>query len=322
MYTYTGNNNEKYIKEILENKNNNNIHKNYENLDILNSNIVEYKDKSKILNINIDKTKNIKNFQYYETIIIVFILIIFIILTVVFNLNNKSENVKYLLPFLILLFIIIHFIDIFYINIEKFETPRSPVNNLEDFKTIIKGFPIYSEYINTLNNYEKHINNAKNYSTIYKILTGGKLGNNNSEHLDLNKLITSFEIINVITLYIENKIMFAFVDSYIYKINQNLKKEVDKYKNVKESVKSASYRIQEQYNNLYMTTLSYRDIIYFLIYLTIISILINVIIIEYKLDYVDKKILALYIFLFFIGIVVYLYRYMIRVRVNPHKKYF
>ena len=317
-----------------------NIINSYSNLDTINTKINELKDNSNINSINTNKTKKIKNFQYYEISIITTLLLICIILTIVFNLNNKQEYVKYLLSFLIMLFIIIYIIDNLYVNIEKFDDDneifrRTKVND----KTVLYGFKEFKDIIKTSNlidtisysNYSNTINNINstdydNYYKIYEELIKDQADYSQQENL--NKLATTFEILNVLHKYSNKLIFFKVKDEsledkcYISKINKNLKKEVDKYKNVKESVKSAGYRIQEQYNNLYMTTLSYRDIIYLLIYLTIISILINVIIIEYNLDYVDKKILALYIFLFFIGIVVYLYRYMIRVRVNPHNKYF
>jgi len=109
---------------------------------------------------------------------------------------------------------------------------------------------------------------------------------------------------------------------YINEINKNLKTEVDKYQHINALVKRSVKNTKNHYNNLYLTTLYYRDIVYLLIYLTIISILLNVIFIEFGFNYSDKRVLGLYIFLFILGIVIYFYRYLIRVKTNPRNRYF
>ena len=98
--------------------------------------------------------------------------------------------------------------------------------------------------------------------------------------------------------------------------------EKDKYKHINALVKRSVKNTKNHYNNLYLTTLYYRDIVYLLIYLTIISILLNVIFIEFGFNYSDKRVLGLYIFLFILGIVIYFYRYLIRINTNTRNRYF
>ena len=145
--------------------------------------------------------------------------------------------------------------------------------------------------------------------------------------LTLNSLITTYAILDFMyrfkNIYKDQGLANKERNKqYIDEINKNLKTEVDKYQHINALVKRSVKNTKNHYNNLYLTTLYYRDIVYLLIYLTIISILLNVIFIEFGFNYSDKRVLGLYIFLFILGIVIYSYRYLIRVKTNPRNRYF
>ena len=305
----------------LDYSDNNDIDTSYSNLSSMNKTINDNKNTEKLIRNDITKTTNNIDLQYYESVIVFIILIIFIVITIVFNLNNKKQYVKYLIPILILLFVIIHLFNNLYIQIEPFNSGPN-----------LFGFDEFNSEPYITNN--EDYNNKKttiptdvnNYYDVFKYLTGKDIYVSNVDD-DLNKLITSYAILDFM-----HKFKNIYKDQglankernkqYINEINKNLKTEVDKYQHINALVKRSVKNTKNHYNNLYLTTLYYRDIVYLLIYLTIISILLNVIFIEFGFNYSDKRVLGLYIFLFILGIVIYFYRYLIRVKTNPRNRYF
>ena len=290
------------------------------NLKKINTELQDKQDKGKITLNNLNYISKIENVQNYKIIIVVILLLIIIIISIIFNLNSKANYVKYLLLLLIVLFIVIYIIDHLYLDIEPF-TISKELYGFNKFKNIINTDNDYISYRKIQDNYK----NLDNYASIYTKLTNEQLGEN-EYHIRLNKLITSFEILNVLYKYKNELILFKMKseisDKYMTNINKNLKKEISKYNNLNKFVKRINDKTKQTYNNIYFSTTNLTDIKYLLIYVTIISIVINVIIIEFKFNYVNKKILTLYIFLFLIGIIVYLYRNMIKVRVDAHKMYY
>jgi hypothetical protein len=293
----------------------------YSNLSSINRTINDNKNTEKLIRNDITKTTNNIDLQYYESVIVFIILIIFIAITIVFNLNNKKQYVKYLIPILILLFVIIHLFNNLYIQIEPFNSGPN-LFGFEEFKgeSHITDSSSYSSQINTIPT------NVNNYYDVFKYLTGNDIYVADVDD-DLNKLITSYAILDFMhkfkNIYKNQGLAKKEKNKqYINEINKNLKTEVDKYQHINALVKRSVKNTKNHYNNLYLTTLYYRDIVYLLIYLTIISILLNVIFIEFGFNYSDKRVLGLYIFLFILGIVIYSYRYLIRVKTNPRNRYF
>jgi hypothetical protein len=288
---------------------NTDIDKSYGNLSSMNKTINDNKDREKLIRNDITKTTNNIDLQYYESVIVFIILIIFIVITIVFNLNNKKQYVKYLIPILILLFVIIHLFNNLYIQIEPFNSGP----NLFGFEVFKSESHITSSYGSKKSTIPTNVNN---YYDVFKYLTDKDIYDNAAD-LILNNLITSYAILDFMYRF-----KYAKNTQYINEINKNLKTEVDKYQNINSLVKKSVKNTENHYNNLYLTTLYYRDIVYLLIYLTIISILLNVIFIEFGFNYSDKRVLGLYIFLFILGIVIYFYRYLIRINTNPRNRYF
>jgi Mg2+ and Co2+ transporter CorA len=179
----------------------------------------------------------------------------------------------------------------------------------------------YSSQINTIPT------DVNNYYDVFKYLTGKDIYDVPSADPVLNSLITTYAVLDFMykfkNIYKDQGLAKKERNKqYINEINKNLKTEVDKYQHINALVKRSVKNTKNHYNNLYLTTLYYRDIVYLLIYLTIISILLNVIFIEFGFNYSDKRVLGLYIFLFILGIVIYSYRYLIRVKTNPRNRYF
>ena len=298
---------------------NTDIDKSYGNLSSMNKTINDNKDREKLIRNDITKTTNNIDLQYYESVIVFIILIIFIVITIVFNLNNKKQYVKYLIPILILLFVIIHLFNNLYIQIEPFNSGP----NLFGFEVFKSESHITSSYGSKKSTIPTNVNN---YYDVYKYLTDKDIYVADVDPT-LNSLITSYAILDFM-----HKFKNIYKDQglankernkqYINEINKNLKTEVDKYQHINALVKRSVKNTKNHYNNLYLTTLYYRDIVYLLIYLTIISILLNVIFIEFGFNYSDKRVLGLYIFLFILGIVIYFYRYLIRINTNPRNRYF
>lgn len=289
---------------------NTDIDTSYSNLSSINKTINDNKNNEKLIRNDITKTTNNIDLQYYESVIVFIILIIFIAITIVFNLNNKKQYVKYLIPILILLFVIIHLFNNLYIQIEPFNSGPN-LFGFEEFRS--------ERYITDNDDYNKKSTiptDVNNYYDVYKYLTDNDIYVDDVDN-DLNKLITSYAILDFMYRFKNKK-----NKQYINEINKNLKTEVDKYQHINALVKRSVKNTKNHYNNLYLTTLYYRDIVYLLIYLTIISILLNVIFIEFGFNYSDKRVLGLYIFLFILGIVIYSYRYLIRVKTNPRNRYF
>ena len=287
---------------------NTDIDTSYSNLSSMNKTINDNKDREKLIRNDITKTTNNIDLQYYESVIVFIILIIFIVITIVFNLNNKKQYVKYLIPILILLFVIIHLFNNLYIQIEPFNSGPN-----------LFGFDKFKGQLNSKYNTKKTKipTNVNNYYDVFKYLTGKDIYDDPSADPVLNSLITTYAVLDF--MY---KFSYYKNTQYINEINKNLKTEVDKYQHINALVKRSVKNTKNHYNNLYLTTLYYRDIVYLLIYLTIISILLNVVFIEFGFNYSDKRVLGLYIFLFILGIVIYSYRYLIRVKTNPRNRYF
>jgi hypothetical protein len=287
---------------------NTDIDTSYSNLSSMNKTINDNKNTEKLIRNDITKTTNNIDLQYYESVIVFIILIIFIVITIVFNLNNKKQYVKYLIPILILLFVIIHLFNNLYIQIEPFNSGPN-----------LFGFDKFKGQLNSKYNTKKTKipTNVNNYYDVFKYLTGKDIYDDPSADPVLNSLITTYAVLDF--MY---KFSYYKNTQYINEINKNLKTEVDKYQHINALVKRSVKNTKNHYNNLYLTTLYYRDIVYLLIYLTIISILLNVVFIEFGFNYSDKRVLGLYIFLFILGIVIYSYRYLIRVKTNPRNRYF
>ena len=290
---------------------NTDIDTSYSNLSSINKTINDNKNNEKLIRNDITKTTNNIDLQYYESVIVFIILIIFIAITIVFNLNNKKQYVKYLIPILILLFVIIHLFNNLYIQIEPFNSGP----NLFGFSEF-RSEPYITDNDDYNNKKSTIPTDVNNYYDVYKYLTDNDIYVDGVDN-DLNKLITSYAILDFMYRFKNKK-----NKQYINEINKNLKTEVDKYQHINALVKRSVKNTKNHYNNLYLTTLYYRDIVYLLIYLTIISILLNVIFIEFGFNYSDKRVLGLYIFLFILGIVIYSYRYLIRVKTNPRNRYF
>ena len=297
----------------LDYSDNDDINTSYSNLSSMNKTINDNKNTEKLIRNDITKTTNNIDLQYYESVIVFIILIIFIVITIVFNLNNKKQYVKYLIPILILLFVIIHLFNNLYIQIEPFNSGPN-LFGFEEFKNDLSR----SETLGTKYDTKKSTipTNVNNYYDVFKYLTGEDIYED-TVNTNLNKLITSYAILDFMYRFKYKK-----NTQYINEINKNLKTEVDKYQHINALVKRSVKNTKNHYNNLYLTTLYYRDIVYLLIYLTIISILLNVVFIEFGFNYSDKRVLGLYIFLFILGIVIYSYRYLIRVKTNPRNRYF
>lgn len=324
---------DKYLREYqtipkLDYSDNNDINTSYSNLSSINRTINDNKNTEKLIRNDITKTANNIDLQYYESVIVFIILIIFIVITIVFNLNNKKQYVKYLIPILILLFVIIHLFNNLYIQIEPFNSGP----NLFGFDSFIETLTstatataaeLAIKYATKTTTIPTNVNN---YYDVFKYLTGNDIYVADVDD-DLNKLITSYAILDFMhkfkNIYKNQGLAKKEKNKqYINEINKNLKTEVDKYQHINALVKRSVKNTKNHYNNLYLTTLYYRDIVYLLIYLTIISILLNVIFIEFGFNYSDKRVLGLYIFLFILGIVIYSYRYLIRVKTNPRNRYF
>lgn len=295
----------------LDYSDNNDIDTSYSNLSSMNKTINDNKNTEKLIRNDITKTTNNIDLQYYESVIVFIILIIFIAITIVFNLNNKKQYVKYLIPILILLFVIIHLFNNLYIQIEPFNSGPN-LFGFSEFRSE-RYITDNDDYNNKKSTIPTDVNN---YYDVYKYLTDNDIYVDGVDN-DLNKLITSYAILDFMYRFKNKK-----NKQYINEINKNLKTEVDKYQHINALVKRSVKNTKNHYNNLYLTTLYYRDIVYLLIYLTIISILLNVIFIEFGFNYSDKRVLGLYIFLFILGIVIYSYRYLIRVKTNPRNRYF
>lgn len=295
----------------LDYSDNDDINTSYINLSSMNKTINDNKNTEKLIRNDITKTTNNIDLQYYESVIVFIILIIFIVITIVFNLNNKKQYVKYLIPILILLFVIIYIFNNLYIQIEPFNSGPN-LFGFDEFRS--------ERYITNNDDYNNKKStiptDVNNYYDVYKYLTDNDIYVDGVDN-DLNKLITSYAILDFMYRFKNKK-----NKQYINEINKNLKTEVDKYQHINALVKRSVKNTKNHYNNLYLTTLYYRDIVYLLIYLTIISILLNVIFIEFGFNYSDKRVLGLYIFLFILGIVIYSYRYLIRVKTNPRNRYF
>jgi len=300
----------------LDYSDNNDIDTSYSNLSSINKTINDNKNTEKLIRNDITKTTNNIGLQYYESVIVFIILIIFIAITIVFNLNNKKQYVKYLIPILILLFIIIHLFNNLYIQIEPFYLSPN-LFGFKEFKGELEKLQSYSAKQDSIPT------DVNNYYDVFKYLTGKDIYVSSVDDV-LNKLITKYAILDFMYRFKETykDQGLAKNKQYINEINKNLKTEVDKYQHINALVKRSVKNTKNHYNNLYLTTLYYRDIVYLLIYLTIISILLNVIFIEFGFNYSDKRVLGLYIFLFILGIVIYSYRYLIRVKTNPRNRYF
>ena len=297
---------------------NTDIDTSYSNLSSMNKTINDNKNTEKLIKNDITKTINNIDLQYYESVIVFIILIIFIAITIVFNLNNKKQYVKYLIPILILLFVIIHLFNNLYIQIEPFNSGPN-LFGFEEFKGELDSK--YDSKKTTIPT------DANNYYDVFKYLTGKDIYDVPSADSALNSLITSYAILDFMykfkNIYKDQGLAKKERNKqYINEINKNLKTEVDKYQHINALVKRSVKNTKNHYNNLYLTTLYYRDIVYLLIYLTIISILLNVVFIEFGFTYSDKRVLGLYIFLFILGVVIYSYRYLIRVKTNPRNRYF
>lgn len=302
----------------LDYSDNNDIDTSYSNLSSMNKTINDNKNTEKLIRNDITKTTNNIDLQYYESVIVFIILIIFIVITIVFNLNNKKQYVKYLIPILILLFVIIHLFNNLYIQIEPFNSGPN-LFGFDEFKG-----ELVSKYDSKKTTIPPDVNN---YYDVFKYLTDNDIYDVPSADSTLNSLITTYAILDFMyrfkNIYKDQGLANKERNKqYIDEINKNLKTEVDKYQHINALVKRSVKNTKNHYNNLYLTTLYYRDIVYLLIYLTIISILLNVIFIEFGFNYSDKRVLGLYIFLFILGIVIYSYRYLIRVKTNPRNRYF
>ena len=302
----------------LDYSDNNDIDTSYSNLSSMNKTINDNKNTEKLIRNDITKTTNNIDLQYYESVIVFIILIIFIVITIVFNLNNKKQYVKYLIPILILLFVIIHLFNNLYIQIEPFNSGPN-LFGFDEFKG-----ELVSKYDSKKTTIPPDVNN---YYDVFKYLTDNDIYDVPSADSTLNSLITTYAILDFMyrfkNIYKDQGLAKRAKNTqYINEINKNLKTEVDKYQHINALVKRSVKNTKNHYNNLYLTTLYYRDIVYLLIYLTIISILLNVIFIEFGFNYSDKRVLGLYIFLFILGIVIYSYRYLIRVKTNPRNRYF
>ena len=316
----------------LDYSDNNDIDTSYSNLSSINRTINDNKNTEKLIRNDITKTTNNIDLQYYESVIVFIILIIFIVITIVFNLNNKKQYVKYLIPILILLFVIIHLFNNLYIQIEPFNSGPN-LFGFDEFRTDLNSFivtlgskdtELATKYATKKTTIPTDVNN---YYDVFKYLTGKDIYDVPSADSTLNSLITSYAILDFMhkfkNIYKDQGLVKKERNKqYINEINKNLKTEVDKYQHINALVKRSVKNTKNHYNNLYLTTLYYRDIVYLLIYLTIISILLNVIFIEFGFNYSDKRVLGLYIFLFILGIVIYSYRYLIRVKTNPRNRYF
>lgn len=309
---------------------NTDIDTSYSNLSSINRTINDNKNTEKLIRNDITKTTNNIDLQYYESVIVFIILIIFIAITIVFNLNNKKQYVKYLIPILILLFVIIHLFNNLYIQIEPFNSGPN-LFGFEEFTTDLDSFIAKLRLTASATKYNSKKStiptDVNNYYDVFKYLTGKDIYDVPSADSTLNSLITSYAILDFMykfkNIYKDQGLVKKERNKqYINEINKNLKTEVDKYQHINALVKRSVKNTKNHYNNLYLTTLYYRDIVYLLIYLTIISILLNVIFIEFGFNYSDKRVLGLYIFLFILGIVIYSYRYLIRVKTNPRNRYF
>lgn len=315
----------------LDYSDNDDINTSYINLSSMNKTINDNKNTEKLIRNDITKTTNNIDLQYYESVIVFIILIIFIVITIVFNLNNKKQYVKYLIPILILLFVIIYIFNNLYIQIEPFNSGPNLFGFAEfttDLDSFIAELRLTATVLATKYDSKKSTipPDVNNYYDVFKYLTGKDIYVSNVDD-DLNKLITTYAILDFMyrfkNIYKDQGLAKRAKNTqYINEINKNLKTEVDKYQHINALVKRSVKNTKNHYNNLYLTTLYYRDIVYLLIYLTIISILLNVIFIEFGFNYSDKRVLGLYIFLFILGIVIYSYRYLIRVKTNPRNRYF
>ena len=219
---------------------------------------------------------------------------------------------------MILLFVIIHLFNNLYIQIEPFNSGPN-LFGFDEFKGELD-----SKYFTKKSTIPTDVNN---YYDVFKYLTDKDIYDVPSADPTLNSLITRYAILDFMhrfkNIYKDQGLANKERNKqYINEINKNLNTEVDKYQHINALVKRSVKNTKNHYNNLYLTTLYYRDIVYLLIYLTIISILLNVIFIEFGFNYSDKRVLGLYIFLFILGIVIYSYRYLIRVKTNPRNRYF
>ena len=146
----------------LDYSDNNDIDTSYSNLSSMNKTINDNKNTEKLIRNDITKTTNNIDLQYYESVIVFIILIIFIVITIVFNLNNKKQYVKYLIPILILLFVIIHLFNNLYIQIEPFNSGPN-LFGFDEFKG-----ELVSKYDSKKSTIPPDVNN---YYDVFKYLT-------------------------------------------------------------------------------------------------------------------------------------------------------
>lgn len=296
---------------------NTDIIKNYEILRNINTSITKHKDLEKITRNDIDKTKNNIDLQYYEIIIIIILLIIIIIITGILNLNDKKPYVKkYIIPALFLLFLITYIFNSLFIQIEPFSvTPNLYGFDIFKVNAIITGTKNYNAKIETLPS-------VNNYYDVYYHLTDNDI-KTDTKNEALNKLVTKYTIIDMLYNF-NNKNTnaskkYISTSHYISEIDKNLKQEVKKSISANNVIKSSEKNSKEYYNDIYRKSLYYNDVVYLLIYITLISTLLNAIIIDFGYN---RMFVGLYIFLFILGILVYSYRYLIRTRTNPSNRYF
>jgi hypothetical protein len=176
----------------------------------------------------------------------------------------------------------------------------------------------------------------ENYNLYYNEINKEKLTTINSyydfynykiDDYDLNKLITQYAILDLMNKFKKNNTDYSISTEfkninnieYIKEIDKKLKKEVKQNIDAYGLIKKSAKNTLDYYNDILLSSLYYRDIVYLLIYITILSILLNTVFIEFGYN---KIFIGLYLFLFILGIFVYSYRYLIRVRTNPRNLYF
>ena len=164
----------------LDYSDNDDIDTSYSNLSSMNKTINDNKNTEKLIRNDITKTTNNIDLQYYESVIVFIILIIFIVITIVFNLNNKKQYVKYLIPILILLFVIIHLFNNLYIQIEPFNSGPNLFGFAEfttDLDSFIAELRLTATVLATKYDSKKSTipPDVNNYYDVFKYLTGNDI---------------------------------------------------------------------------------------------------------------------------------------------------
>jgi hypothetical protein len=136
----------------------------------------------------------------------------------------------------------------------------------------------------------------KNYNSYYNEINKEKLPTINNYYevynykIDvLSKLITQYAILDLMNNFKKNNTDYSISTElkninnieYIKEIDKKLKKEVKQNIDAYDVIKMSTKNTLNYYNDILLSSLYYKNIVYLLIYITLISILLNTVFIEF-----------------------------------------